>query len=172
MESQRCTLVKRYALGSLFCVLVFVLLVIILHFLNPQMSPLSVAVSNYVTGHAGFLMTIAFLARGLGELLLLFGLVLGTTRESRSQTGLVFLTLAILCSFLVAIFPGIAAYFVSGGFQNPSLLSIHALAALLGFVSLAIASLSWPQGVSPSLSTFAVIGLSPLPGERGLERCG
>ena len=143
MKLPRNLLVKRLALASLFGVLVFVILVIILHFLNPQMSPVTVAVSEYVTGHDGFLMTIAFIARGLGELFLIVGLMLGSTRGSRSWTGLVFLTLATVCSFLVAIFPGLVAPFVPGGFQNPGALAIHSLSALLGFSSFALAALFW-----------------------------
>jgi hypothetical protein len=104
MKSPRNLLVKRLALGSLGSVLLFVLLVLVLHILNPQMSPVSVPISAYVAGHDGFLMTIAFLARGLGELLLVAGLALGTMRSSRSWAGLMFLTLATFCTFLVAIF--------------------------------------------------------------------
>lgn len=143
MKSSRNLLVKRLALASLYCVLVFVILVIILHFLNPQMNPLSVAVSEYVAGHAGFLMTIAFIARGCGELLLVIGLALGTMRGSRSRTGLVFLALATVCTFLVAIFPGLVAPFVPGGLQNGGALAIHSTAALLGFSSIALAALFW-----------------------------
>lgn len=143
MKSSSNLLVKRLAFGSLCGVLVFVLLVLILYILNPQMSPVSVPISAYVAGHEGFLMTIAFIARGLGELLLVAGLALGTTHRSRSWTGLVLLILATLCSFLVAIFPGLVASFVPGGLQNTSALLIHSVSALLGFSSLALAALLW-----------------------------
>ena len=165
MKSQRSILVSRFALGSFLSVLVFVILVLVLHVLNPQMNPLSVPISLYVAGHEGILMTIAFIARGLGELLLVIGLARGTTRESRSWTGLVFLAIATACSFLVAIFPGIAGYFVPGGFQNTGFLLIHGLSALLGFGSLAIAALFWSQRLRkdprwrPSTSASLILGL-------------
>lgn len=143
MKAQRNRLVKRFAVGSMASVLVFVILVIILHILNPQMNPLSVTVSTYVVGHDGFLMTIAFLARGIGELLLLAGLASGTARASRSKPGLVLLALAVVCSFLVAIFPGLVAPFVPGGFQNADAQLLHGPGALLGFSSIALASLCW-----------------------------
>lgn len=136
-------LAKHCSFASFVGVLVFVLLVLVLHVLNPQMNPVRVPISAYVTGYAGFLMTLAFLARALGELLLVAGLALDTTRRSRSWTGLVLLTGAALCSFLVALVPGLMAAFVAGGFQNASLLTIHSVSALLGFTSLALASLFW-----------------------------
>ncbi|HLZ60610.1 MAG TPA: DUF998 domain-containing protein [Ktedonosporobacter sp.] len=155
MKSQNGVLVKRFALGSLVGVLIFVILVMVLHVVNPQMSPLSVPVSTYVTGYDGFLMTMAFIARGLGELLLVAGLALGTTRSNPqgmtygpgSWTGLVLLALATVCSFLVAIFPGMVAPFVSGGFQNTGALLIHAVGALIGFSSLALSALFWSRGL-------------------------
>src|SRR5579884_2864879 len=104
MKTQRSALVKYLALGSFFCVLTFVVLVIALHVLRPEMKPLNRTISEYALGPFGYLMTIAFIIRGLGELFLVTGLALGTMRSSRSWTGLALLTLATVCSFLVAIF--------------------------------------------------------------------
>lgn len=132
---QRSTLVKCLARGSFFCILIFVVLVIALHVLRPQMNPLSHTISEYALGPFGFLMTIAFIARGLAELFLVTGLILGTMRSSQSWTGLALLALATVCSFLVAIFPG--------NLHNIRILLIHSVSALLGFSSLAIAALVW-----------------------------
>jgi hypothetical protein len=185
-------LVKCCSLASFVGVLVFVLLVLVLHVLNPQMNPVRVPISAYVTGYAGFLMTLAFLARALGELLLVAALALGTTRRSRSRTGLVLLTWAALCSFLVALVPGLIAAFVAGGFHNASLLALHSVSALLGFTSLALAALFWSSRLrqdprwrsSASVSLLlgllvflSLIGFLALPKsiagltERGLEVC-
>lgn len=154
-------LIKRCAIGSLCSVLVFVLLVLTLHILNPQMSPLSVPISLYVTGHDGFLMTIAFLARGLGELLLVLGLFLGTTRSERSRMGLTLLILATICTFLVALFPGLVAPFVPGGLQNTTALHIHSLSAFLGFTSLGLTALFWSRALSrhPRWGSSALVSL-------------
>jgi hypothetical protein len=135
MNTQRSMLVKYCTRGSLFCVLIFTVLVIALHMLRPQMNPLYHAVSEYVLGPFGFLMTIAFIMRGLGELLLVIGLAASTTRNSRSWAGLIFLALATVCSFLVAIFPGNP--------QNTGMLIIHSVSAFIGFGSLVIAALAW-----------------------------
>ncbi len=135
MKTQRNVLVKYLARGSFLCVLIFVVLVVLLHVLRPQLNPLSHAISEYAIGPYGFLMTLAFIMRGLGELFLVVGLALGITRSSRSWTGLVLLTLSTLCTFLVAIFPGNP--------QDMTVLLIHSVSALFGFSSLAIAALVW-----------------------------
>ena len=135
MNMQRSTLVRYSALGSLFGVLIFTVLVIALHVLRPQMNPLSHAISEYALGPFGFLMTIAFVMRGLGELLLVIGFAAGTMRSNRSWAGLIFLALATLCSFLVATFPGNP--------QNMSMLIVHSVSAFVGFGSLIIAALAW-----------------------------
>lgn len=140
-------LIRRCAIGSLGSVLVFILLVLTLRILNPQMSPVSVPISLYVTGHDGFLMTIAFLARGLGELFLVLGLFLGTTRSGRSRMGLTLLILAVICTFLVALFPGLVAPFAPGGLQNTTALRIHSLSAFLGFTSLGLTAIFWSRSL-------------------------
>ncbi len=137
METQRSTLVKYLARGSFVCILLFAILVMLLHVLRPQLNPLSHAISEYAIGPYGFLMTLAFIMRGLGGLFLVVGLALGTTRGSRSWAGLVLLSLFTLCSFLVAIFPGNP--------QNTIVLLIHSVSALFGFSSLAIAALIWSR---------------------------
>ncbi|HEY7417238.1 MAG TPA: DUF998 domain-containing protein, partial [Ktedonobacteraceae bacterium] len=63
MKLQRSALVKYFALGSFLCVLIFVVLVMALHVLRPQLNPLSHTVSEYAFGPFGFLMTIAFIMR-------------------------------------------------------------------------------------------------------------
>jgi hypothetical protein len=129
--------VKSFARGSFFCVLIFTVLVIVLHVLRPDLNPLSHTVSEYAIGPYGYLMTIAFIARGLGELCLVAGLVLGTIHSGRSWAGLVLLALATVCSLLVAIFPG--------DIHNTSVLVVHSLGAFVGFVSLAVAAIVWSQ---------------------------
>jgi hypothetical protein len=138
-------LVKGFALGSFFCVLTFAVLVIALHIVDPQMNPLSDTISEYVMEPYGYLMTIAFIMRGLGELFLVIGLVLGIAPSSRSWTGLILLALAMVCSFLIAIFPGLVVNLFPGGFQNRSMMIIHSLSAFVGFTSLGIAGLVWSR---------------------------
>lgn len=137
MKTRRSALVQRLALASFVCILIFTALVIALHVLRPQLNPLSHTISEYAIGPFGFLMTLAFIMRGLGGLFLVAGLAFGAMRGSRSSTGLALLALATVCSFLVAIFPA--------DLHNTKVLLIHSFSALLGFCSLAIAALVWSQ---------------------------
>lgn len=152
-------LVKSLAIASFMGVLIFTILVMILHLLRPQMDPLRHTVSEYAIGPFGYLMTIAFIMRGLGEAFLVIGLILGTSsmRSNRSWLGLVLLTLAAGCSFLVAIFPG--------NMQNARELLIHSVSAFLGFASLILAALVWSRrfrknpGLRKSATTSLILGL-------------
>lgn len=159
MKIQGSILVKSLAIASFVGILIFTILVIILHLLRPQMAPLRHTVSEYAIGPFGYLMTIAFIMRGLGEAFLVIGLMLGTSsmRGNRSWVGLVLLTLAAVCSFLVAIFPG--------NMQNARELLIHSLSAFVGFASLILAALVWSRrfrknpGLRKSATTILILGL-------------
>ncbi len=157
MKTQRSALVNYFARASMVCILIFTILVLALHVLRSQMNPFSHTISEYVLGPFGSLMTLGFISRGLGELFLVLGLAWGTSRGSRSWTGLVFLALATVCSFLVALFPG--------DFHNTRLLLIHSSSAFLGFGSLIVAALAWSQSLRKhpdfrrSALTSLVIGL-------------
>jgi hypothetical protein len=73
---------KCLALASFVYVLIFAVLVMALLVLRPQMNPVSHTISEYALGPFGFLMTLAFIIRGLGELFLVTGLALATVRSS------------------------------------------------------------------------------------------
>ena len=83
----------------------FVLLVVLLHFLRPETNPLTLGVSYYAVGTYGFLMTAAFLILSLGGATLTFGLLLGSTQGHRSPVGLLLLGIWSLSVALAAIFP-------------------------------------------------------------------
>lgn len=137
MKTRRSALVKCLALASFVCVLIFAVLVMALHVVRPQMNPLSHTISEYALGPFGFLITLAFIIRGLGELFLVTGLALSTIRSSRSWTGMALRALATVCSFLVAIFPA--------DLHNTRILLIHSTSGFLGFCSIIIAALVWSQ---------------------------
>ena len=136
MSIQKSSLWKGFAVAVFLGVLGFAVLVIILHFLRPEMNPIRIAISDYAIGPYGFLMTLAFLLRGLGVASLVAGIA-SSTGILRSRAGLVLLSLITVGSFLVAIFPADR--------QNLTALVIHSLSALLNFICLGIAALVWSR---------------------------
>jgi len=136
MSIQKNPLRKGLAVTSFLGVLSFAILVVLLHFLRPDLNPIRVAVSEYAIGPYGSLMTLAFFLRGLGEACLVVGIA-SSAGVLRSRAGLVLLSLTTVGSFLVAIFPADR--------QNLITLVIHSLSALLNFNGLGIAALVWAR---------------------------
>lgn len=66
-------------------------IVIALHFLRPDVSPIRQFTSDYTVGPFGFLMTSAFFILSLGSFALVLGLYHGVSQPARSRFGLVFL---------------------------------------------------------------------------------
>ena len=61
------------------------------HFLHPDVNPVSRTISEYGLGRYGLLLTSAFVACGLGSLALAVGLRRGAARSGRSTAGLILL---------------------------------------------------------------------------------
>jgi hypothetical protein len=99
------TLVRWLARITMSCLVLFVMLVVILHFLRPETNPLVRGVSYYAVGPYGFLMTTAFLLIGIGGAALTLGLFLGSIRRHRSLIGMLLLGLWSISSALGAVFP-------------------------------------------------------------------
>jgi hypothetical protein len=68
----------------------FVILVS-LHFLRPDVNPISEFTSAYSFGSFGFLMTTAFFSQSLGSFALVSGLYQAVSQQARSLMGLIFL---------------------------------------------------------------------------------
>lgn len=82
------------ALASSAGVLYFIMAVVILHPLRPDLDPVTHAVSNYAVGSFGFLMTSAFFVLALSEVALAQGLVRGLARSQKARTSVALLNLA------------------------------------------------------------------------------
>jgi hypothetical protein len=109
-----------------------------LHLLQPQLSPLDEAVSYYVHGAHGWLLTLGLLALGAGSLALGLGLASGARgRGSRPGRRLVLLWAA--CVLIGGVFRADPP----GSWDRPPSLSgmIHGNAALLAFIALPIGAL-------------------------------
>jgi hypothetical membrane protein len=112
---------------------VFVASVAVLHFLQPELSPWDVAISDYVHGAYGWLLTLGLVAVGVGSLLLVVGLARGVHGRWASAGRLLVLLWA-LGQLLAGIFPTDSTRHWS---EPPSFSGIvHGNAALLAFLAL------------------------------------
>ena len=119
-------------------VAVFVVAVLALHILQPSLDPRDEAVSYYVHGPFGWLLTVGLIAMGVGSLSLVFGLV-GALGGRWARTG----------RWLVGVWG--AGVLLGGVFradppghwsEPPSLAGmIHGNAAMLAFVALPLGAL-------------------------------
>jgi hypothetical protein len=116
----------------------FTIAVLALHLLQPERSPLNEAVSFYVHGAHGWLVTVGLVTWSLGSLALLVGLAL-TFRGRISSAGLWGLAVWCLGGLLGAVFPADPP----GHWDQPPSVSglIHGNAAMVAFLSLPVAAL-------------------------------
>ena len=126
---------KTIGLLSLCGHLLFAAAFLLLHVLRPDKSVMSSFTSEYAAGDFGWIMTIGFFAVTAGALFLIIGLL---QQFKASRTSLVSLSTWCIAMFLTGLFktdlPGAA--------PTPQGL-IHGIAALLAFICLGIAMISW-----------------------------
>jgi Protein of unknown function (DUF998) len=126
---------RTNAFISLYGLILFVTIVIFLHFLRPDKNMLSSFVSEYAVGKDSWLMTIAFYALSIASTLLLMGFM---QHVSASLTGKI--TLGIFCAgiFLAALFPTDVP-----AFPQTTVGMIHGFAALIALFNLSISMIAW-----------------------------
>jgi len=69
----------------------FVVVIVILHFLRPDLNPINRPTSEYAVGPYGFLMTTAFFSMSVASLSLVIGLYKGISQPAQSRIGLILL---------------------------------------------------------------------------------
>jgi len=82
----------------------FLVIVIALHGLSPEFSPVSHFISEYALGPYGTLASVAFLAGGLGWILLGVSLLLGLSRSWLSIVGLMLLFMCGIDGLMFGMF--------------------------------------------------------------------
>lgn len=92
------------ALVATVGVLYFIMAVVVLHLLRPDLNPVTHAVSNYAVGPFGLLMTSAFFLLALGEFALAWGLARCLTSGRRAVVGVALLNLAALGLVVTGLF--------------------------------------------------------------------
>ncbi len=84
--------------------LAFIGILVVLHFLKPDLPPLATYISDYATGRFGFLMVVAFLALAAGMGALVTSLFTASPFGSKPWAALLFLSVSALLMVLVALF--------------------------------------------------------------------
>jgi hypothetical membrane protein len=108
----------------------FLVVVIVLHGLSPEFSPVTQFISEYALGSYGALASVSFFVRGLSWILLGVSLSLGISRPGLSIVGLVLLFVSGVDGLLFGIFP------VDPDPQMPTTLAgaIHFWAGMVDFI--------------------------------------
>ena len=83
----------------------FVAVIVTLHFLRPDLNPISRPTSEYAVGQYGFLMTTAFLSMSVASLSLVIGLYKGIPHSARSRIGLMLLGVWVVGVLVAMSFP-------------------------------------------------------------------
>ena len=123
--------VAQIAIMAIVGIAYFAIIIIALHFLRPDLNPLSQPTSEYAVGPYGFLMTSAFLSISVASFALVIGLYQGVSQRARSRIGLGLLGVwgvGVLIAMSFPIDPEGAPQTISG--------TIHRINGPLAFLSL------------------------------------
>ena len=127
--------IRTFALMSLSGNALYIIAVLLLHFLRKDLYVVEHFVSEYALGNYGWILTIALFSLAIGQLSLLVGL---TANIKLSITSLVTFSMWCLCIFLVAIFPTNLP-----GATPTTANNIHNLSAFIAFTNLPVAMITW-----------------------------
>jgi len=112
-----------------------------LHFLRPDVNPVSEPMSNYAVGPYGFLLIAADIGSSVAALTLMFGLYLGIAPPGRSYVGLFLLGLYGVSELLAGIFP------IDVGGEATTVGTIHNIVGNLSFFAFPIAAILLSLGM-------------------------
>ena len=143
---------KKIAVVSLCGHLFFLIIFLLLHVLRPEKSILSAFTSEYAIGNFGWLLTLGFFGIVTGGSFLVAGLL---QYFKASKTSVI--TLGLWC--LGMLIAGLFKTDLPGSAPTPKGL-IHAFAALIAFISLGIAMISWGFVFNKNKSWFQMGKLS------------
>ena len=121
------------ALLAIIGVADYLMIIASLHFLRPDVNPVTEPISNYGVGPYGFLLIAAELGSAVAALALTLGLYLGMVRPARSYVGLLFLGLYGVSKLLQGHFP------LDVGAQATLSGTIHSILGNLAFFGFLIA---------------------------------
>ena len=126
---------KQLTTVALVCISYFVIVIIIFHFLRPELSPIGRPTSEYAVGPYGFLMTTAFFSMSAASFSLLVGLHKGIASPAQSRIGLFLLGIwgvGVLVAMTFRIDPEGSELTTAG--------TIHRINGPLSFLSLTLSA--------------------------------
>ena len=124
---------KQLATIALICIAYFVFAIVVLHFLRPEVNPISRPTSEYAVGAYGFFMTAAFFSMSVATFCLLIGLYKGVPLSAQSRTGLIFFGIWGVGLLVAMSFP-----INQEGTELTTISTIHRINGPLTFLSLTI----------------------------------
>ncbi len=121
--------------------------IVVLHPLRPDLDPYNRAISEYVNGPHGALMTITFFSQSLGSFALAAIVIRVGLMQRRARIGSVLFIVAAMGGAVAGMFPTDPA----SSYPQTSTGAIHAVAGLIRFLSLSLALplLSSALGTNP-----------------------
>ena len=119
----------------------FLLTLVALHVLRPDVNPVLEPISNYAVGPYGFLLTAANIGIGLAAFALMFGLYLGIAPPGRSYAGLFLLGVYGVSGLLAGIFP------IDVGGEATTVGAIHNVVGNISFFCFPIAAILLSLGM-------------------------
>jgi hypothetical protein len=144
---------KTIATVSILSVTYFAIIIVTLHFLRPDLNPISQPTSQYAVGTYGFLMTSAFFCMSIASFALLIGLYQGLPQPARSRMGLGLLGLwgvGVLIAMLFPIDPEGSPQTIAG--------TIHRINGPLAFLSATLSTILLSKGFQQDESWRPVHG--------------
>jgi hypothetical protein len=134
------SMASRLGVLALASIAAFGAILVALHLLRADVSPLAQGISHYGNGPYRWILPVANGVLGVGGLALVLGLVLGVTPAGRSVTGLALLGLWSAAQLITAFFP------IDAPGASPTVAgTIHGLAGL-SFVAATAAALLLARG--------------------------
>jgi hypothetical protein len=133
LSPQKTEQVSRMATLAMAGIAYFVVIIVALHFLRPDLNPISRPTSEYAVGPYGFLMTTAFFSMSVASWALVIGLGQGLAPAARSRIGLGLLAVWAVGVLIAMLFP-----IDLDGAPQTLAGTIHAISGPLTFLSLTV----------------------------------
>jgi hypothetical protein len=121
---------RIFGLITIATILYWLAVIVAMHFLEPQFSPMKVPMSAYVSGDYGGWMTSSFFALATALLVAAFGVLATLPPNILARIGCLFFFVAALGVVLGGLFPGII--------RGPMSVHWHAIGSVLAFPSMTL----------------------------------
>jgi len=133
LDSRVTKTVSKLTTVAIAAIAYFAVIIVALHFLRPDLNPISRPTSEYAVGAYGYLMTSAYFSMSLASWALVIGLYQGVPRPAQSRIGLSLLGIWAVGLLIAMLFP-----IDLDGAPQTMAGTIHAINGPLTFLSLTL----------------------------------